>query len=383
MNVCILSKFPPFQGGISARTYWLARAYAEAGISVHVVSNGKSVENSYRIDNSLSPLPNNPKLTVHEVEVDFPWHIPDEPHSLAKLVDKTLDVVDCHKIDVIDSGYLIPYGIAAFFAYRLSGIPYIVRHGGSDLAKFLKAGRLKNLLKRVLDNAAVIVTDQANETHFAGNLPKKVQLSPYIPDPKFFFPREGVERSGPNLLFAGKVNWHWRRKGLDRILRCIQLLPSDWQMQWIGQGNGEESIREFARNEMNLHIALRRFVSPWNMPDLLQQSDYVFCLSIDEPIPSYSNLLAEALYCSATVVIDSAADLADSSVVCNGLEDRMLRVDSADPESMARSLMQNWGNRIESRMDASIPVRLYDEYRSLNIEILSEAAKKRGPLPLA
>ena len=37
MRICLLSKFPPIQGGISARTYWMAQGFAERGIETHVV----------------------------------------------------------------------------------------------------------------------------------------------------------------------------------------------------------------------------------------------------------------------------------------------------------------------------------------------------------
>lgn len=374
MNVCILSKFPPLEGGISARTYWLARAYADAGISVQVVSNCNSAEKSYRIDNCLTHIQNIPGVTIHEVESEFPWHIPDEPHSLAKLVDKTLEVIDCHKIDVIDSSYLLPYGIAAFLVNRLTGIPYTVRHGGSDLAKFLKAGRLKHLLKHVLNNAAVIVTDPANEDTFAGVIPRKVVLSPYVPNPRYFCIQEHRERTTPTLLFMGKINWHWERKGLDRILRCVRLLPPNWNMQWIGQGKGEEKFREFAKTKVNLEPVLEPFIPPWDVPDRLQHANYIFCLSINDPISSYSNIVVEAVCCGATIVVDSGLDLGLYPLIQGGLKTRVLQVDSANPESMARALLEHWEQRKDIISDVLVFPEFYEGYRDANVAALSVAA---------
>lgn len=374
MNVCILSKFPPLEGGISARTYWLARAYADAGISVHVVSNCNSAEESYRIDNCLTHIQNIPGVTIHEVESEFPWHIPNEPHSLAKLVDKTLEVIDCNRIDVIDSGYLLPYGIAAFLVNRLTSIPYTVRHGGSDLEKFLKAGRLKHLLKHVLDNAAVIMTDPTNEDTFAGVIPRKVLLSPYVPNPRYFCLQEHRERTTPTPLFMGKINWHWERKGLDRILRCVRLLPPNWNMQWIGQGKGEDKFREFAKTKVNLEPLLEPFVPPWNVPDRLKQANYVFCLSIDDPTSSYSNVVVEAVCCGATVVVDSDFDLGMYPLIQGELKTRMLRVDSANAESMAQTLFEHWENMKGSILDVPVSPEFYEGYRDANVLALSVAA---------
>ena len=49
MRVCAIVKYPPIQGGVSAQSYWLCRALAEAGHEVHVVTNAEEVEQDYRL----------------------------------------------------------------------------------------------------------------------------------------------------------------------------------------------------------------------------------------------------------------------------------------------------------------------------------------------
>ena len=115
MNVCILSKFPPIEGGIAAKSFWLARGYAEAGLSVQVVSNGNIVEDEYRIEGCYPHILEMDGIVLHEVENGFPWHIPEEQHSIARLTDRLLEVHQERPLDIVDAGYMVPYGIAAYF----------------------------------------------------------------------------------------------------------------------------------------------------------------------------------------------------------------------------------------------------------------------------
>jgi hypothetical protein len=46
MKICLVGKYPPIQGGVSARTYSYAHALARKGHQVHVVTNAKEVRPS-------------------------------------------------------------------------------------------------------------------------------------------------------------------------------------------------------------------------------------------------------------------------------------------------------------------------------------------------
>ena len=48
MNILIISKYPPIEGGVSSQTYRLAKALGERGHKVYVVSNCWEVEPRYR-----------------------------------------------------------------------------------------------------------------------------------------------------------------------------------------------------------------------------------------------------------------------------------------------------------------------------------------------
>src|ERR1700730_1658311 len=49
LRVCIVGKYPPIEGGVSATTYWLARGLAARGHEIYIVTNADEVEGRYRM----------------------------------------------------------------------------------------------------------------------------------------------------------------------------------------------------------------------------------------------------------------------------------------------------------------------------------------------
>jgi glycosyltransferase involved in cell wall biosynthesis len=203
MKICIISKFPPIQGGISAKTYWMAKGLAERGVEVHVITNANCVEEEYRIDDQSPELPAN--LTVHYVMPDIPWHIPCSELYIPRLLDKSLEIIGDNQIDLIDVNYLIPYGIVGYLLSNITGIPYVLRHGGSDIAKFLEQGVFGHLLPEVTRNASAIVTDDKNRNFFKDNNSNIYTLPRYVPDERYFKPAVG-SHGIPTFAYIGKIN---------------------------------------------------------------------------------------------------------------------------------------------------------------------------------
>ena len=48
-RACFIVKYPPIEGGVSMRSYWLARELAERGHQIFLVTNAAEVEPEYRI----------------------------------------------------------------------------------------------------------------------------------------------------------------------------------------------------------------------------------------------------------------------------------------------------------------------------------------------
>jgi|GEM_PF-5272935 len=123
MKICFFTKYPPIEGGVSAQTYWLSKALGEKGIEIHIVTNALEVEEAFKekLDlENLEELKNYlpPNVFVHNLESVFRnlrfSHIPQSPAYLERLINKGLEVFINHKCDLIDSFYILPYGLAGF-----------------------------------------------------------------------------------------------------------------------------------------------------------------------------------------------------------------------------------------------------------------------------
>lgn len=292
---------------MSARTYWMARGFAERGVEVHVVTNANCVEKEYLIrDTSPDSLQN---LHVHFLDPDMPWHIPDSQLYAPRLLDKALRLVKETRFDLIDTGYLIPYGIAGYLLSKITGIPYILRHGGSDLEKFFRKGVLGGLLKEVINNASAIITDDKNKDTFRG-LNSKIWVVPrYIPDERYFKPSLSPHAT-PTFAYIGKINYHWRHKSLHRIPDIFDGLKGDYRLLFVGQGKGFKKFSDYVERYKELQeYEYRTFVHPVNMSTLLNEIDFLICFTRDNPIRDYTNILCEALWSGARVLIDGTTDL--------------------------------------------------------------------------
>ena len=303
MNVLILSKYPPIQGGISSRTYWLAKGLAKAGVNVHVVTNAHEVENDYLI--AEKDHYDIPGVTIHQSNLQIPWHIPESPHSLSCLIEKTLEIVNSHKIDLVDTGYLIPYGIAGFLINKIKGIPYIVRHGGSDLAKFYRKGIFKSLLDEVLKNAGAILTDTQNKPLFLGLNEKVFCIPRYIPDENRFNNDHRKINEIPTFAYIGKINYYWKEKELQRIVEIMDGIDIRYNLLFLSQGRGKDDFLKFVEGAGLRNYEFSGFIHPERMPEFLQQIDFVFNFNKNVSISDFSNVICECLWSGVRLIIDS------------------------------------------------------------------------------
>lgn len=299
MRVCMISKFPPIEGGIAARTYWLARGYAEAGHEVHVVTNAGCVEPEYRIDGCQQHLADLKNIYIHDLQADVPWHIPQSQAYTDRLLNSALNVIVKHNVDILDAGFLMPYGIVAFMAGKVTEVPYVLRHGGSDVAKFLQHPEFDYLLRQVIVNASMIVTDFENVKRF-DSINMHTQIGdPYVPDERVFEREKRAGRAVPVIAYIGKVNHYWRNRRLDEVVIALRKKFDKCQIVFVAQGKG---LEDFKRTLGGLadDIQFRAFVPPWEMPELLASVDYI--VACEDTISSPSNIVAEALVAGKEII---------------------------------------------------------------------------------
>lgn len=371
MQLCLISKYPPIQGGIASKTYWMAQGLAERGVEVHVVTNANCVEGEYLIGD-LSPEPHR-NVSLHFIDADLPWHIPYSELYVPRLLEKGLQVIRENRIDLIDAGFLIPYGIVGYLLSEMTGIPYVLRHGGSDLQKFLRRGVFNDLLGMVIRKASAIFTDNHNKELFQRFNSRLHVVPRYIPDERAFKPVL-LPHGTPTFAYIGKINYYWRQKSLHRIVEVFSGLEGDYRLIIVGQGRGFEDFSEFVAGYGLARCEFRRFVHPSNIPRLLNEIDFLICLGKDNPIQDFSNIFCEALWSGVRVLTDDAMDLSIYSeyleLTAEGQIVNLPIDDVGATRSIIMEIIKGWGG---SQRCANRPVYDFSSYLDANLEVYEQA----------
>jgi glycosyltransferase involved in cell wall biosynthesis len=167
MRICAVTKYPPIEGGVSARCFWIARALARRGHQVHVVTNAGEVEDGYRIwvppvDRSLleASFGNGGRVTVTSTGLRRRglFHVPDGNPFATKLASLATEVVRRERCEVLFSYYYEPYGLSGHLAASWTGVPHVVQHAGSDQGRLLNHPELSLAYRELLRHAATVVS---------------------------------------------------------------------------------------------------------------------------------------------------------------------------------------------------------------------------------
>ena len=363
-KIAFLSKYPPLEGGIAAKTYWLARGLAAQGHMVHVVTHGMCAGREYRIQGDESQPASAPNLWVHRPPEEMPWHIPeDDEHALA-LLDLTIRVIREHAIQILDTGYLVPYGIIGHLAKESTGVYHIVRHGGSDLEKFLKRQVLGTVLSEAIAHADVVVTGKSNQKLLGTMASHLVYQPAYVPDGEAFAP-SNAPRPRLRLAVIGKVNYYWQHKSLHFIADIMRQLTGQFECWIVGQGKGMADFQQSLRPETVSSFKWRPFVAPWEMPHLLNQLDSIFIFESGLPHPVVSNLALEAI-CSGVGIITDRADFAETYRDIVEIDKNQVIVISPSESSSAAEVISQWVKGRAQNIQSSHQLVSYQEYLSAN-----------------
>ena len=302
MRILLLGKFPPAQGGISAKTYWLARTLAATGISFDIVTIAPP---SYR---TAAPATAPPDLRQRICEAEAsPWFLPGGDLCTEHVITEALVLAAERAPDAIEANYLAPFGIAALVAARLLGVPLIIRHAGSDIAKLLDWPPARGALRALLGAANLVLTTPDARPRLEDLTPSRrlLALPRYAPDPAAFAWRPPI--SSRLLLIAGKLNYHWRLKGLDVLLEALALRP-EWRVLSVVDGCGREDFaKEVDRLGLAPRFAWRPLAPPDAMPDLIGEASAVWAVARADSVPDFSNLVWEAAAIGRPCLVSPAA----------------------------------------------------------------------------
>lgn len=310
MKICIISKYPPIEGGVSSKVYWLAKALGEHGHEVHIVTNALEVEDEYReVLDTNDPHYRPKNVYVHNTDPSptikaNPSHIPFSKMYCEKLASLAIEVIEENDIQVIDSWYLIPYCVSGYLAKSFTNIPHIIRHAGSDLQRLYPSPYLQSLLRKVIKSADGIITNQSTANFFnnLGVSPSKIfltqplyvdttafnpdvapfNLEPYITGQKYF---SGI----PIIAYIGKITHHFETKGLPELLKACSMIKEEFLLLFVSNG---KKLAEFKKLVENANLTKKTcflpFLPPWQIPSLIKTCTCIVALeNRSSPILSY------------------------------------------------------------------------------------------------
>ena len=300
MKFCLISKYPPIEGGISSSTYWLAKSLGERGHKIHVVTNAFEVEDNYRellefSDRSFSP----PNVTIHSTDPSpikeaNPSHIPFSKMYCEKLASLAIQTIEENDIEIIDSKYLIPYAVSGYLAKSFTHIPQVIRHGGSDVTRLYDSPFLRGVLRKVIQSADAIVTNNELLSFFesldipSGRILKlngvpvnTIAFNPSVNpfDLSSYLKNQRGLKSIPVIGFIGKITHHFESKGIYELLVACKQLENDFLLLFVSNGNKLPQLKQLLReHKLEEKSLILNFFPPWQIPSILKACTCIVAL---------------------------------------------------------------------------------------------------------
>ncbi len=307
MRICIISKYPPIEGGVSTSVYWLAKALGERGHGVHIVTNAMEVEEEYREKLETNEQQYAPKnVYVHSISPNSnPWHIPFSKAYTERIANLAIEVIEKYDIQLIDSYYILPYGIAAFIAKNITERPQILRHAGSDISKLFASSSYHTLFKALFQRADKIITIPPlkkmfsslgiSESRIAFDEKVSVDIKAFNPEVSPFLLSDYTEREIPEcpiITYIGKINYYWKTKGLYEFVEAVKGIKNDFLLLFVANGKGLPEFQNLIREEdLEKNSIFLGFVPPWRIPSIIKLSTCVVVPEREFPIQNHMPIL--------------------------------------------------------------------------------------------
>jgi glycosyltransferase involved in cell wall biosynthesis len=340
VRICIIGKYPPIQGGVSARTYRTAHALAARGHEVHVVTNAKEVTPPFRIHMRqqdwlrCEARDSGGSVQLHWTDpVDrSQTYIPMASPFVSKLATIAAGIHAGSPFDVIFSHYLEPYGVAGHLAAQMTGVPHVVRMAGSDAGRLWHHPQLELLYDHVLRAAdfVVAVGRVADRAAQRGVRPERIAAGGAYSIAEDFSPEgpvldldalrvEVAENSelqdmvwgnfsgqSPHFGVYGKLG---DNKGSFALVEAMQRLKqAGLNIGLVALAHGRPQIEgRFRARITELGLADRvlqiPFLPHWRVPEFLRGCLAVCCLEQDFPITVHSPIVPlEVLHSGSCLV---------------------------------------------------------------------------------
>ena len=347
MRICMISKYPPIEGGVSSDTYWLAKALGEKGHEVFVVTNAWEVEEDYREKinkDELSYLePKNVKVfsTINE----FRTPILRSDYYTEKLVNLAVDVIRNKKADIIYSYYILPYSIVGFITKYITKKPHILRHAGSDIGRLYKSRFLQTIFIEAFKEADKIIGGKniLEILESKGmDASKVIELKPGV-NTDYFNPNvEAFDLASyikdldvPIFSYFGKISK--LKKTYKFVNAASKIKDKKFTLLFVlGNGNKAQELKKYV-----VSIGLKDkciflpFQAPWKIPSIMKASTCVVSPESEETpfLPKgthHPQIVREAMACGKCAIMGKG--VAKKGLYGNLVESKEVLI--VDPENI-------------------------------------------------
>lgn len=309
------------------------------------------------------------------------------PFFLLSELLHTILIVNGGKIDLIHAHWLIPQGLIAIIARKLSGkdIPILCTLHGGDL--YSLNGKFLDSLKRyVLNNVdAITVVSSTMKSYLSRyNIPEnKINIIPMGVDlTHTFLPDPSIPRTPGSILFVGRLV---DKKGVDYLLQAFHLIANKYPHAYLNIAGSGPDRKLYEDTATNLGIEARvKFLGQINnaqLPSLYNRHSVIVFPSVvaeSGDQEGFGLVLVEALGCECTAIttdLKAMRDIVTDSINAIIIPQKdPIAIASAiekvfDDDKFARSLGIEGRKSVVNRFDWS---RISGKYRELIAHIITD-----------
>ena len=272
-----------------------------------------------------------------------PWLYAIVPLFLFFQFTATLKLIRKYRPTVIHAHWIIPQGLIAALACRLSHFPprlMCTAHGGDVYG--LKGTMMRRLRRFVLSRASlctVVSEAMRDDVVRQLNRPTRIEVVPMGVDLKQRFTPDDRRRREKQLLFAGRLV---TKKGVEYLIEAMPLIRqahADVSLMIVGHGPEKDRLKKLTRAlQIDDCIDFRGGVPNDRLPKYYQASSIVIFPSVVDAQgdrEGFGLVLVEALGCACAAVISDLPAMRD--IVTDGLTG--IIVPQKNPEAIAAKVI--------------------------------------------
>jgi glycosyltransferase involved in cell wall biosynthesis len=373
VKVCVIGKYPPTEGGVSARTYWTCHLLARAGHNMFVVTNASQTEPEHRewllpgdTGRLAADYPGGGSVRVEFIQPyhdDDLYYIPRGEPTMTRLASVAAQTVRRNRCDLLIGWYLEPYVLAASLVAGWTRRPYLVCHAGSDLqelaaqpelgpayreAVLASAGVLSATLPaegiglpadRVFGFPGPFLAEEFSPSGTVMDLPEMARLigaaAPFRTEPL-----------PPGTMVIGAYGKLGPTKGTMDLIRAVaraRTLGAPVCLALAGGGRRWDAVAaEIVAAGLADATIMLPMLAPWRIPSFIRACRALAFLERDFAVPVHRPIPPlEILACGRPLLLSAelAGDLLPGRIADDPLFDSVELVNPRDADALATAVV--------------------------------------------